>query len=65
MKQVKRTDGRCPYCASDNFSQGVLRRPDQRVDECNFCNKHSVLFIRTCIRYPLADPTNTSSPPHI
>ena len=64
MKETKRLDGKCPYCQSDSFSQGENRRPGQRVDECNICNKFSVLSLRSGTRYPLSIPTDVNSPPY-
>lgn len=64
MLPHKKVDGKCPYCASNNFLNGAERKPGQRVDRCNVCNQYSVFVPVTSIRYPLDDPQNSQSPPH-
>lgn len=65
MSEHKQASGVCPYCSGASFSEGDLRRPMQRVDRCNACDKYSVLNLRNGARYPVSDPTDAESPPRV
>lgn len=56
----------CPYCSSTSPFEvvDVARRPDQRVERCTSCLKHSVVRLPTRKRYKLDDPDDPHSPPH-
>ena len=64
MKPYNKTNGKCPYCNSDNFSYGAERRPSQRVDRCNLCLKYSVYSTSWGLRYPLDNPEDQGSDPY-
>jgi len=65
MLNRKQTSGSCPYCFGTSFSEGSERRPRQRVDKCNACDKYSVLNLNNGTRYPLTKPDDESSSPHM
>lgn len=55
----------CPYCQNGIFLIGSLRRPDQRVDQCQQCQKYVVTRLATGQRYPLGNPLDPSSMPQM
>ena len=56
---------KCPYCTGTTFSGDVLRRPDQKIERCETCLKYHMHSVRNGGRYPLSNPMDANSLPHI
>ena len=61
-KVFKTTNGRCPYCNSENFGTPEERREGQDLIECQSCDKWSVRTSKGVI-FPLLDPSDKETPP--